>query len=206
MKKSFITVSPDSGQNDNILNIVCDKTTLPTNRKEVLNVTGVGGISKTIDIFQSGVLYPIIDLGFVIDGTISGMDFEKRYTESSKTLEAVFNYPKTALLLSNYTLFGVFNLGAFRPEVVITTGWFIDTIEITVVGNSPKTFTYTSDESTFINDNFTGGQLVYQNPYDYNLVKAMLDDIRSLGGEIIVTMKSSTLDPTICICDCIINP
>lgn len=38
MKKSFITVSPDSGQNDNILNIVCDKTTLSTNRKEVLNV------------------------------------------------------------------------------------------------------------------------------------------------------------------------
>lgn len=206
MKKSFITVSPDSGQNDNVLNIVCDKTTLSTNRTEVLNVAGGGGISKTIDIFQSGILYPIIDLGFIIDGTISGMDFEKRYTESSKTLEAVFNYPKTALTLSNYTYFGVFNLGAFRPEVAITTGWFIDTIEITVVGNSPKTFTYTSNGSTFINGGFTGSQLVYQNPYNYNLVKAMLNDIRSLGGEIIITMKSSTLDPTICICDCIINP
>lgn len=206
MKKSFITVSSDSGQNDNVLNIVCDKTTLSTNRTEVLNVTGGGGISKTIDIFQSGVLYPIIDLGFIIDGTISGTDFEKRYTESSKTLEAVFNYPKTALILSNYTYFGVFNLGAFTPEVVITTGWFIDTIEITVVGNSPETFTYTPDGSTFVNAGSTGGQLVYENPYNYNLVKTMLDSIRSLGGEIIVTMKSSTLDPTICICDCIINP
>jgi hypothetical protein len=205
MKKSFITVSPDSGQNNNILNIVCDKTTLSMNRKEVLNVTGMG-ISKTMDIFQSGVLYPIIDLGFIIDGTISGMDFEKRYTESSKTLEAVFNYPKTALILSNHTYFGVFNLGAFRPEVVITTGWFIDTIEITVVGNSPNKFTYASDGSTFVNDDFSGGQLVYSNPYNYNLVKAMMNDIKSLGGEIIVTMKSSTLDPTICICDCIINP
>ena len=205
MKKSFITVSPDSGQNDNVLNIVCDKTTLSTNRKEVLNVAG-GGISKTIDIFQSGVLYPIIDLGFIIDGTISGMDFEKRYTEYSKTLEAVFNYPKTALFSSNYTYFGVFNLGAFRPEVVITTGWFIDTIEITVVGNSPKTFTYTSDRSTFLDDGGTGGKLLYSNPYNYDLVKTMLDDIRSFGGDIIITMKSSTLDPTICICDCIINP
>lgn len=205
MKKSFITVSPDSGQNNNTLNIVCDKTTLSTNRKEVLNVAG-GGISKTIDIFQSGVLYPIIDLGFIIDGTIAGIDFEKRYTEYSKTLEAVFNYPKTALVESNYTYFGVFNLGAFRPEVVIAKGWFIDTIEITVVGNSPRTFTYTSDGSTFINDDFTGGQLVYQNPYNYNLVKTMMNDIISFGGEIIVTMKSSTLDPTICICDCIINP
>lgn len=205
MKKSFITVSPDSGQNDNVLNIVCDKTTLSTNRTEVLNVAGEG-ISKTIDILQSGVLYPIIDLGFIIDGTICGMDFEKRYTESSKTLESVFNYPKTALLSSDYTYFGVFNLGAFRPEVVITTGWFIDTIEITVVDNSPRTFTYTSDGSTFIDDYFTGGQLVYQNPYNYNLVKTMMDAIRSSGGEIIITMKSSTLDPTICICDCIINP
>lgn len=77
MKKSFITVSPDSGQNDNVLNIVCDKTTLSMQRTEVLNVTGER-ISKTIDIFQSGVLYPIIDLGFIIDGTISGMDFEKK--------------------------------------------------------------------------------------------------------------------------------
>lgn len=205
MKKSFITVSPDSGQNDNVLNIVCDKTTLPTNRKEVLNVTG-GGISKIIDIFQSGVLYPIIDLGFIIDGTISGMDFEKRYTESSKTLEAVFNYPKTALILSSYAYFNVLNLGAFRPEVVITTGWFIDTIEIIVVDNPSRTFTYTPDGSTFVDVGAAGGQLVYQNPYNYNLVKAMLDNIRSLGGEIIVTMKSSTLDPTICICDCIINP
>lgn len=134
------------------------------------------------------------------------MDFEKRYTESSKTLEAVFNYPKTALLSSNYTYFGVFNLGAFRPEVVITTGWFIDTIEITVVGNSPKTFTYTSDGSTFFDVGADDGQLIYQNPYNYNLVKTMMNDIRSLGGEIIVTMKSSTLVPTICICDCIINP
>lgn len=205
MKKSFITVSPDSGKNDNVLNIVCDKITSPTNRTEVLNVAG-GGISKTIDIFQSGVLYPVIDLGFIIDGTMSGMDFEKRYTESSKTLEAVFNYPKNALILSNYTYFGVFNLGAFRPEVAITTGWFIDTIEITVVGNSPKTFTYASQGSTFVDDYLTGGELVYQNPYNYNLVKTMMNDIKSLGGEIILTMKSSTSDPTICICDCIINP
>lgn len=164
-----------------------------------------GGISKTIDIFQLGVLYPIIDLGFIIDGTISGIDFEKRYTESSKTLESVFNYPKTALLSSDHTYFGVFNLGAFRPEVVITTGWFIDTIEITIVGNSPKTFTYTSNKSAFINDDLTGGQLRL-NPYNYDLVKIMLNSIKSSGGEIIVTMKSSTVDPTICICDCIINP
>lgn len=46
MKKSFITVSPDSGQNDNTLDIVCNKTTLSTNRKEVLNVTGGKGYLK----------------------------------------------------------------------------------------------------------------------------------------------------------------
>lgn len=203
MKKSFITVSPDSGQNDNVLNIVCDKTTLSMKRTEVLNVAG-GGISKTIDISQSGVLYPIIYLGFIIDGTINGMGFEKIYTESSKTLEAVFNYPRTALIESDYLYFGVFNLGAFRPEVVIAKGWFISTIEITVVGSYPKAFTYEFDGSIFIDDS-AGGQLVYQNPYNYNLIKTMLNDIRSLGGKIIITMKSSTLDPTICICNCIIN-
>lgn len=42
MKKSFITVSPDSGQNNNVLNIVCDKTTLSMKRTEVLNVAGGG--------------------------------------------------------------------------------------------------------------------------------------------------------------------
>ena len=205
MNKAFITVTPDTGQNNGTLSVNADKNENYVSRHTTFKVEG-GGISKTIDIFQSGVLYPIIDLGLIIDGTIMGMDFKKRYTESSKTLEAVFNYPKTALLPSNYTYFGVFNLGAFRPEVVITTGWFIDTIEITVVGNSPETFTYTSDGSTFVDDGGAGGQLVYLKPYNYNLVKTMMNNIRSLGGEIIVTMKSSTLDPTICICDCIINP
>lgn len=208
MDKAFITVTPDTGQNNGTLSVNANKNENYVSRYATFKVEG-GGITKSVSIEQnpkSGVLYPIIDLGFIIDGTIDAMDFEKRYTESSKTLEAVFNYSKHALIESNYTYFGVFNLGAFRPEVVIAKGWFIDTIEITVVGNSPKTFTYTSDGSTFVDDYFSGGQLVYQNPYNYNLVKTMMNDIRSLGGEIIVTMKSSTLDPTICICDCIINP
>lgn len=206
MDKAFITVTPDTGQNNGTLSVNADKNENYVSRYATFKVEG-GGITKSVSIEQGPNPNPYIyiDLGFIIDG-IYGMDFEKRYTESSKTLEAVFNYPKTALIESNYTYFGVFNLVAFRPEVVIAKGWFIDTIEITVVGNSPKTFTYPSDGSTFINVDFTGGQLVYPNPYNYNLVKTMMNDIRSLGGEIIVTMKSSTLDPTICICDCIINP
>lgn len=204
MNKDFVKVANDSGSNNGSFDVVCEQNS-GNERSTILTVSG-RGVSKTIDISQSARLYPIIDLGFIINGPTSGIDFKKRYTESSKTLEAVFNYPKTALILSNYTYFGVFNLGAFTPEVVITTGWFIDTIEITVVGNSPETFTYTPDGSTFVNAGSTGGRLVYENPYNYNLVKTMLNSIRSLGGEIIVTMKSSTLDPTICICDCIINP
>lgn len=132
--------------------------------------------------------------------------FTHWWDDSTFNWEYNTDYPKTALPSSDYNYFGVFNLGAFRPEVAITTGWFIDTIEITVVDNSHRTFTYTSDGSTFFDDDFTGGQLVYQNPYNYNLVKTMINAIRSLGGEIIITMKSSTVDPTTCICDCIINP
>lgn len=205
MKKDFVEVTPASGSNNGSFDVTCDENTGDV-RSTVITVEGGGGISRTINISQSVRLYPIIDLGFIINGPTGGTDFEKRYTESSKTLEAVFNYPKTALILSSYTYFDVLNLGAFTPEVVITTGWFIDTIEITVVGNSPETFTYTPDGSTFVNAGSAGGQLVYENPYNYNLVKAMLGSIRSSGGEIIVTMKSSTVDPTICICDCIINP
>lgn len=48
MKKSFITVSPDSGQNNDILNIVCDQTALSMKRTEVLNITGGGGLLKLL--------------------------------------------------------------------------------------------------------------------------------------------------------------
>lgn len=203
MKKDFAEVTPASGSNNGSFDVTCDENTGNT-RSTVITVKGEG-ISRTIDISQSARLYPIIDLGFIINGLTGGIDFEKRYTESSKTLEAVFNYPKAALIPSNYTYFSVSNLGAFTPEVVITTGWFIDTIEIIVVGSYPKTFIYAPDASIFVNAGSTGGQLVYEKPDNYNLVKTMLANIRSLGGEVIVTMKSSTLDPTICICDCIIN-
>lgn len=206
MKKDFITATPDTGGGNGTINVTASKNT-GNARSTAISIAG-SGCSKTISITQDKefVLLPIIDLGFVIVGPTGGTDFEKRYTEYSKTLEAVFNYPKTALVESNYTYFGVLNLGAFRPEVVITTGWFIDTIEITVVGKPSKKFTYESNGSTFVDVGAVGGQLVYQNPYNYNLVKTMMNDIRSLGGEIIVTMKSSTSDPTICICDCIIIP
>ena len=59
MKKSFITVSPDSGQNYNVLNIACDKTTLSANRNEVLNVTGGGGYIK-LWIFFNQVYYILL--------------------------------------------------------------------------------------------------------------------------------------------------
>lgn len=70
-------------------------------------------------------------------------------------------------------------------------------------------FTHWWDDSTFdweYNTDYPKSFKVGSVIYNYNLVKTMMNDIRSLGGEIIVTMKSSTLDPTICICDCIINP
>lgn len=51
MKKSFITVSPDSGQNDNALNIVCDKTTLSMERTEVLNVAGGGFYFRSYNLY-----------------------------------------------------------------------------------------------------------------------------------------------------------
>ena len=206
MQKDFITATPDTGGGNGTINVTASKNT-GNARSTAISIAG-SSCSKTISITQDKkfVLLPIIDLGFVIVGPTGGINFEKRYIEYSKTLEAVFDYPKTALVESNYTYFGVLNLGAFRPEVVIAKGWFIDTIEITVVGNSSKKFTYASDGSTFVDVGAAGGQLIYQNPYNYNLVKTMLNDIRSLGGEIIVTMKSSTVNPTICICDCIINP
>ena len=72
MKKSFITVSPDSGQNDNVLNIVCDETTLSMKRTEVLNVVG-GGISKTIDITQKAPNLESIEIAggvYSSDGTL----------------------------------------------------------------------------------------------------------------------------------------
>ena len=66
-------------------------------RSTAISIAG-SSCSKTISITQDKefVLLPIIDLGFVIVGPTGGTDFKKRYTEYSKTLEAVFNYPKTA--------------------------------------------------------------------------------------------------------------
>lgn len=204
MKKDFITATPDTGGGNGTINVTASKNT-GNARSTAISIAG-SSCSKTISITQDKkfVLLPIIDLGFVIVGPDYGTNFKKRYTEYSKTLKAVFLYPKTALIESNYTYFSVLNLGAFRPEVVIAKGWFIDTIEI-IVDNSSKMFTYAFDGSTFVDVGGTGGQLVYQNPDNYNFVKTLLDKVRSSGGEIIVTMKSSTLDPTICICDCIIN-
>lgn len=132
MKKSFITVSPDSGHNDNILNIVCDKMTLSTERTEVLNVTG-GGITKTFEVIQEGlqVPTPIIRVGF---------DFTQSYynttiNESSGFIDWTTNCLLPAVTTNETGEISVGNLKGFSNYIDIDNSLRIDSISI----NTDKT-------------------------------------------------------------------
>ena len=188
MKKSFITVSPDSGQNDDVLNIVCDKTTLSTNRKEVLNVTG-GGISKTLEVIQKElqVPTPIIRVGF---------DFTQSYynttiNESSSFIDWTTNCLLSAVTTNETGEISVGNLKNFSDYIDIDNSLRIDSISI----NTDKTgianihnWTFNATQSSYDIKNDT--LVLTQNVY-YEIVEYIRTMLQTASGVFIIRIMSN---------------
>lgn len=65
MNKAFITVTPDTGQNNKSLSVNCNKSEIFTSRYATFKVTG-GGITKSVSIEQDASPLLYIDCGVVI--------------------------------------------------------------------------------------------------------------------------------------------
>lgn len=139
MKKSFVTVTPDSGSNNGTLNVTADFNQ-DQDRSETIVVAG-GGVTKTFEVIQERFLTPIIRVGF---------DFTQSYynttiNESSSFIDWTTNCLLPAVTTDETGEISVGNLKSFSDYIDIDNSLRIDSISI----NTDKTGTANIHNWTF---------------------------------------------------------
>ena len=162
MDKAFITVTPDTGQNNGTLSVNADKNENYVSRYATFKVEG-GGITKSVSIEQNPNPYIYIDCGYIFsnaniqepyklthEGAITGLMFDVKFTnfisssrnlfiiKNVSSLQVEFNNPviSSISLISVGQSLGNIALDGFTTEVVPNSedeGTVLSIIDITPV-------------------------------------------------------------------------
>lgn len=162
MKKSFITVTPDTGQNNGTLSVNADKNENYASRYATFKVEG-GGITKSVSIEQNPNPYIYIDCGYIFsnaniqepyklthEGAITGLMFDVKFAnfilssnhlfiiKNVSSLQVEFNNPviSSISITSDGQSFGYITLNGFTTKIVPNSedeGTVLSIIDITPV-------------------------------------------------------------------------
>lgn len=160
MDKAFITVTPDTGQNNGTLSVNTDRNENYVSRYATFKVEG-GGITKSVSIEQNPNPYIYIDCGYIFsnaniqepyklthEGAITTLMFDVKFVnfilssrnlfiiKNVSSLQVEFNNPviSSINLISANQSFGNITLNGFTTEVVPNSedeGTVLSIIDIT---------------------------------------------------------------------------
>lgn len=113
MDKAFITVTPDTGQNNGTLSVKADKNENYASRYATFKVEG-GGITKSVSIEQDPNPYIYIDCGYIF----SNANIQEPYklTREGAITVLTFNVKFTNFILSSMNLFIIKNVSSLQVE------------------------------------------------------------------------------------------
>lgn len=113
MDKAFITVTPDTGQNNGTLSVNADKNENYVSRYTTFKVEG-GGITKSVSIEQDPNPYVYIDCGYIF----SNANIQEPYklTHEGAITVLVFNVKFANFILSSRNLFIIKNVSSLQVE------------------------------------------------------------------------------------------
>lgn len=113
MNKAFITVTPDTGQNNGTLSVSADKNENYVSRHATFKVEG-GGITKSVSIEQNPNPYIYIECGYIF----SNANIEEPYklTHDNGVTLLVFNVKFANFILSSRALFIIKNVSRLQVE------------------------------------------------------------------------------------------
>lgn len=113
MDKAFITVTPDTGQNNGTLSVNADKNENYASRYATFKVEG-GGITKSVSIEQNPNPYIYIDCGYIF----SNANIEEPYklTHDNGITVLMFNVKFANFILSSRHLFIIKNVSRLQVE------------------------------------------------------------------------------------------
>lgn len=113
MNKAFITVTPDTGQNNGTLSVNADKNENYASRYATFKVEG-GGITKSVSIEQGPSPYIYIDCGYIF----SSANIQEPYKliRNDGVTYLMFNVKFTDFILSSMNLFIIKNVSSLQVE------------------------------------------------------------------------------------------
>lgn len=178
MKKSFVTVTPDSGSNNGTLNVTANSNQ-DQDRSETIVVAG-GGVTKTFEVIQERLQIPtpIIRVGF---------DFTQSYynttiNESSSFIDWTTNCLLSAVTTNETGEISVGNLKSFSDYIDIDNSLRIDSISINTdkTGNANiHNWTFNMAQSSYDIENDT---LVLTQDAYYKIVEYIRTMLQTASG------------------------
>ena len=113
MDKVFITVTPDTGQNNGTLSVNADKNENYASRYATFKVEG-GGITKSVSIKQDPNPYIYIDCGYIFSN--ANIQEPYRLTNSNGITFLMFDVKFANFILSSSHLFIIKNIARLQVE------------------------------------------------------------------------------------------
>ena len=113
MDKAFITVTPDTGQNNGTLSVSADKNENYVSRHATFKVEG-GGITKSVSIEQDPNPYIYIDCGYIFSN--ANIQEPYRLNHYNGITSLMFNVKFTNFILSSMNQFIIKNVSRLQVE------------------------------------------------------------------------------------------
>ena len=113
MNKAFITVTPDTGQNNGTLSVNADKNENYVSRYATFKVEG-GGITKSVSIKQDPNPYIYIDCGYIFSN--ANIQEPYRLNHDNGITSLMFNVKFANFILSSMNLFIIKNVSRLQVE------------------------------------------------------------------------------------------
>lgn len=135
MNKAFITVTPDTGQNNGTLSVSVDKNENYVSRHATFKVEG-GGITKSVSIEQGPNPYIYIDCGYIFSN--ANIEEPYRLTHDGGITLLMFNVKFANFILSQRNLFIIKNVSRLQVEF---NNPVISSIDLTSAGQSSGNIT-----------------------------------------------------------------
>lgn len=174
MDKAFITVTPDTGQNNGTLSVNADKNENYVSRYATFKVEG-GGITKSVSIEQDPNPYIYIDCGYIF----SNANIQEPYklTHEGAITILMFDVKFANFILSSRNLFIIKNVSSLQVE-------FNDPVISSIVLTSTNQSLGNIDLNGFITE-------VVPNSEDEGTVLSIIDITPAKLNEIVAKINSA---------------
>lgn len=191
MDKAFITVTPDTGQNNGTLSVNADKNENYVSRYATFKVEG-GGITKSVSIEQNPNPYIYIDCGYIFSNANIEEPYELTHEGAITVLK--FNVKFANFILSSKHLFIIKNVSSLQVEF---NNPVISSINLTSDGQSLGYITLNGFTTRVIpnsEDEGTVLSIIDITPVKLNEIVANINSARdaSTTGKIVISIFIKT--------------